>query len=516
MNDKIQNFFLNIDNDINVYKWIKIKKYFKKLYETIIETINDDDVDLFVDNYYNFLLFYYLYIGYLFNLNLDIPEELLNIDAKIKTDINVINFLINYKKNKNIKSIILFVYPYYSFDKTNIRNKKIVFYLKYYENIINKEYDNEYYKILELVVFRNMNSIENNYLNYHAFYKKRILKNKINTNFNKFIKILPKTNKIFDFTINNENKNYNYKFDLQTILIYVSKFFYPNLINEKKIVKSKNKYTLNINESTIDIIINETRAQSITLLKYDLKNLNKNIKLSNDYLKETKNHIIIYFDTENINNFNLLLNFIHLIVISFKIIENKILDIVDLNNRTSLTNYYYNSFFIFINYLKLKIKNKNIYENYLLELSKYYYIYSIYDYYFYYDKTLINELTNNKKNELNLFLDYCNKIKINNNINIDTYCNYPPFHDNSSADIDQPLHYSYQQPNYFKFFDFINALNDVYKNTDDFELFDDVFLKLFTITKISNNINNDDNIDKNKNNVFYTELEEDNNYRLII
>ena len=96
MNDKIKNFYLNIDNDINVYKWIKIKKYFKNLYETIIENINNDNVNLFVENYYEFLLFYYLYVGYLFNLNLDIPEELLSIDSKIKTDINVIDFLINF------------------------------------------------------------------------------------------------------------------------------------------------------------------------------------------------------------------------------------------------------------------------------------------------------------------------------------------------------------------------------------------------------------------------------------
>jgi hypothetical protein len=516
MDDKIKNFFLNIDNDINIYKWIKIKKYFKNLYEKIIESVKDNEVELFVNYYYDFLLFYYLYISYLFYLNLDIPEKLLNIDNQIKTDIDIIDFLIENKENKNIKFIILFIYPYYSFNKTKMKNKKIMFYLKYYENILNKEYENEYYKILELVVFKNMNSIDNEYLNYHAFYKKKILNNKINTNFNKFIKILPKKTNIFNFTINNENKNYNYNFNLQNILIYVTKYFYPNLTNENKIKKTKNKYTLIIDDNTIDIIINENRNHSVSLLKYNLKNLYENIHLTNEFLKETKNHIIIYFNTENINNFNLLLNFIHLIVTSFKILNNKILNIVDLNNRTSLTNYYYNSFFIFINYLKLKIKKKNIYENYLLELAKYYYIYSIYDYYFYYDNTLINELMHNKKNELNIFLDYCNKIKLNNQININTYYNYPPFHDNSTDDIDQPLYYSYQQPNYFKLFDFINSINDVYKNTDEIDLFDDVFLKLFTIEKIPNNINEDINIDKNKNNVFYTELEEDNNHRLFV
>jgi len=213
----------------------------------------------------------------------------------------------------------------------------------------------------------------------------------------------------------------------------------------------------------------------------------------------------------------LLLNIIHFITIAFKTIDNNPSNVNEINNRVPFTNYYYLSFSIFINFVKNEFNNNNIYHTYLLELIKYFYIYSIYDYYFYYDNNTLQKLKENNNN----FINICNSIKNNFNIPKNT-SNHPPFNVIDIEDINQPIYYSYEIPNYFKLFDLINSLIDIY-NITNYNNFDDIITQIFNVTK-----NNNSNIKSYNKQIFskaqvntnldinYTELDEDNQYQLKI
>ena len=117
----------------------------------------------------------------------------------------------------------------------------------------------------------------------------------------------------------------------------------------------------------------------------------------------------------------------------------------------------------------------------------------------------------------NNFINICNAIK--NDFNIPkNISNHPPFNVVDIEDINQPIYYSYEIPNYFKLFDLINSLIDIY-NITNYNNFDDIITQIFNITKNNNsNIKSyntkiiskahvNTNIDIN-----YTELDEDTQF----
>lgn len=517
MDKTINELFVNKTNEYNNYKWDNIKNYFIDICNNIIKTIQNNNVNDFIFYYYKFFISYNLYINHLFYLDKDIHNEILLINKQLRIDSNITKFLFDNKNNNNIKEIIKYIYPFYS-SKSNNNSQQINTYIKNYEYLRNNEYSKLIDKILELICFRYKICNINGYNNYHSFFIKKILNKKTSPNFKKFIKILPKKHNLFNFNIETNNQTIN--IDIDKVIIHCIKKLKPEIHKNKQFKKKKNNtYIIKSNNDIIEIIIDKNRQQGITNHKNNLTNLYSNIdKLNNiQVLKDTNNHIIIYFNTKNINNLGLLLNIIHFITIAFKTIDNNPSNINEINNRVPFTNYYYLSFCIFINFVKNEFDNKDTYQLYLLELIKYFYIYSIYDYYFYYDNNTLQKLEENNNN----FINICDAIK--NDFNIPkNISNYPPFNVVDIEDINQPIYYSYEIPNYFKLFDLINSLIDIY-NITNYNNFDDIIKQIFNITKNNNpNIKsyNKKIISKaqvNKNiDINYTELDEDNQYQLKI
>ena len=480
MQDMIDELFVNKNKNLKKYKWSYAKKYFILLCDQLIESCEKNNIQKFIYYYYLFLFSYDNYVCFLFNLNKNVDEELGKIEKQIRNDKNIILFLINNKNNKQAKTLINYIYPFYSSTQTNPKNMEV--YLKYYIDIQTKEYENAYSKIVELIIFRYINCKENNYENFHSFYKKKILNNKMNNNFKKFITILPQKHYFLKYNVKDETEE-NININIYDVIVYALNTIDKRIILNNKIKKTENSIIINIGNNIIEIIIDSTKIQSIICIQHNFNSMCENVKeIENmDFVKNKNKHVIINFNEWNITNYGLLLNIIHFITTSIKIIHSKYNNILEFNNKTVLTNYYYNSFYIFIHYLKNIIIDNKKYEKYLFELVKYLYIYSIYDYYFYIDNDLIKKMVSeNKNNEIKIFLNFCCSIKEHFNIPIN-FINHPPFNVDIIEDIDQPIYYSYVQPNYYKFFDFINALIDVFNIKENINNFDDIILTFFNL-----------------------------------
>ena len=141
-----------------------------------------------------------------------------------------------------------------------------------------------------------------------------------------------------------------------------------------------------------------------------------------------------------------------------------------------------------------------MYNKFLIELFKFYYLYSIYDYYIYYNNHLLETMVANEKKKNKIFNDICMEIKTTCNIP-NNILHYPPFIENTIDDINSIMNYSYEQPNYFKFIDFMNAIIyvfDIKKYNNNFE---DIFTKCIKCTKqqSKNEIKMNNNLKKNIN-----------------
>jgi len=63
--------------------------------------------------------------------------------------------------------------------------------------------------------------------------------------------------------------------------------------------------------------------------------------------------------------------------------------------------------------------------------------------------------------------------------------NYPPFNTILEDDINNIIYYSFENPNYFKLYDFVKALMYVFK-IDKIKHFDKIFLKCIDCKMVSN------------------------------
>ena len=493
-------FYKNI-NELkpNKYKWNKIKTYFLNICKNIINNFNNNnDLDIFVKNYYCFLLLFIYYTNFCYYYNLSIDNELIEIDKMIRCDINIIKILLLNMNDWRIKNIFKYILPYIIL-KTKIKTKDInetSEFIINHDKIFNEEYKNKFNKTLDILIFKYIISKNNNYLNYHDFYTKIILNKKLPNNFKNFIEYFEEDTEIFNLNIDSDD-NISTDIEISDIINYLLKQY--ESFNFKKI--SNKLYKITSSENIIEICITSDKPYGITSVKKNLNMVYFNIKEIEEYkyLQHTYNHIIIYFNNDNINNLSVLLTFIHLLTISLKMINTEPIDAYELNNCIEYNNYYYDSFVNFLRYIKNDInKNKN-YNNFLIELFKFLYLYAVYDYYIYYKNDLSESIIGNKNNKEKIFNEVCIEIKKMCNFP-DNIFHYPPFINNSIDDINYIMNYSYEQPNYFKFIDFINALIftfDIKKYNNDFE---EIFCKCINTVKKKNIkiINNFQKLNKEK------------------
>ena len=110
----------------------------------------------------------------------------------------------------------------------------------------------------------------------------------------------------------------------------------------------------------------------------------------------------------------------------------------------------------------------------------------------------MSSLADNDKKREKIFNNVCLEIKKMCNLP-DNILHYPPFINNNIDDINYIINYSYEQPNYFKLIDFINALITVFnikKYNNDFE---NIFCSCINVIKKNNNSNINKNLSNIKN-----------------
>ena len=491
----VELFYKNI-NELkpNKYKWNKIKEVFIKICKNIINNFNEkNDLDIFIKNYYSFLLLFSYYTNFCYYYDLDIDDELIKIDKIIRCDENIIKLLLLNMNDWKIKNIFKYILPYIVLKK-KIKKQDIRItsnYIKDYDKILNDEYNNKFNKTLDILIFKYIISTNNNYLNYHDFYTQTILNKKLPNNFKNFIDYIEEDTEIFNLNIDIDNNNNNniLNIDIENIiknLLTQYESFNFNKISEKS-------YIIKSLKNIVEIYITNDKPPGIVSIKKNLNMVYFNIKEIEEYkyLQHTYNHIIIYFNNEKINNLSLLLSFIHLLTISLKMINTEPIDAYELNNCIEYNNYYYDSFVNFLKYIKNDINKNTNYNKFLIELFKFYYLYAVYDYYIYYKNDLSESIIGNDSKKEKIFNEVCIEIKKMCNLP-DNILHYPPFINNTIDDINYIMNYSYEQPNYFKFIDFINALIftfDIKKYNNNFE---EIFCKCINTLKKKNNpkINN--------------------------
>ena len=497
-NPEIVELFLKNIEDLkpNKYKWYKIKNIFVNICKNIINNFNEkNDLNIFIKNYYSYLILFTYYTNFCYYYKLDIDEELIQIDKNIRCDTNIIKTLLLNMNDWRIKNIFKYILPYIVLKK-KIKRKDIENtsnFIKHCDNIYNNEYKNSFNKTLDVIIFKYVICKNNNYKNYHDFYTKIILNDKLPNNFTNFTNYLEEDTEIFNMTVPTNNNSVINNIDISEIINYL-------LITQKSIKFTKisnNLYKLSSSKNIIEIHVDIEKPLGIVCIKKDLNMIYYNIKELEElkYLQHTKNHIIIYINSNNIDNLSTLLTIIHLITISLKTLNSEPIDAYELNNPIEYHNYYFDSFVNFLKYIKNDINKNLVYNKFLTELFKFYYLYSVYDYYIYFKNDLLESIVENDKKKDKIFNDVCLEIKNMCNLPANIL-HYPPFVNNKIDDINYIMNYSYEQPNYFKLFDFINAIIQVFevkKYNNDFE---DIFCKCINVNKENNNSKINNNLQK--------------------
>jgi hypothetical protein len=452
-------------DEINIdYSWSNMKLLFEEIYEDLFK---NDNISFFIK--YNLLKFYFVYytnylefINHKDNLNLDIDKY----NDKIKYSENIINKIFKISDNIVVNKIIKNLNPF-NFKKNNKNNENTINFIKtckQYEKIQMVE-TNSHKKILNLIIYRYLLTKNNKLNNYNDYYLKFLLKkehyNGTFINIDDFIKIIPNLKMILSLKINTQIKN-NFKINYIDIIKYFIKINNNNndysidIISNNSFVLSSKKLGKIIFEKS-DNNINEICVFQYNL---DLFYFNNNKELKNyNFIKKGKNLFKIKFENYEINNLSSLLNIFYILTKAFKLLEYHISDLYEFMFINQINNYNYYTFVNFFNFINSNITYDSSTQKFIADLIKYLYIYSYYDFYFYNNENLMNTIIDNngKKNEI--FLDFCNSIKVLFKLPNELLL-YPPFLNNYLYD--NILYYSYDELNYFKFYDLIMAIKTVY------------------------------------------------------
>ena len=482
--------------DLNNYKWNLVKQTFEKLIESLT-TMNDND---FIKNYeYTYICFGY-YINFLaINENIGRNVDLENngiekLFINFKYDENIFNRLCvialsnNENKQKSLK-IIKLINPFV-FQQLNNNTEKpnipdLIHIIKRYDDLLLDEIS--YKKIRNLVIYRNLYSHKNNY---HNFYLETY--GIPSNDYFKTIQMLSIMNIIPSEIKNNQKKCLISINDIITVII--------NNFNSKT-----KQMTVSYNEKNNTIIVIGNNLKPTSLIKLQ-NNQHKNsidiqlqqldfINTFNNQTISTKNLIVIQH--QNPTNLYIILKIVHLITISIKICKANITDLYDSINILPIENYYYDSFVNFFTLIKPFVNRDFLVNNFIIELSKSLFVNAHFDYYFYYDTKLIEIIKKNIDKKQEIFSNFCNHLNEKLKLKKIMY-NYPPFK-NCDTGIDDIENYCFDVPNYFKFYDFTNALYDTYKINKNTDLVA-VVNSLIPKPQMKNNNNSNNNINSNNSN----------------
>ncbi len=451
--------------DNSYFSWNKFEKIFIYLYNQIINSKNENDL---ITNYYLFTFIYLNYTNYLsYSSHPDFDNPLVyKIINKIKYNKNIISKLLKYNKNPIINKIIKITNPfvntlskYHKLNNSDYFDKFLNDYLinsKQMEKMSEMSNDT-LKKSLNIIIFRNIISKKNNYLNYSDFYLKNIIdKNNLNIllDFDTFINKISMSRKILDIKTKNSDFNTNIKV-IDVINFLLTKFEKINIqIQKDKYVISNNKFggkvfvVFNSNTTSIEFNKHQTNYSLIYYNTEQIKNFN--------FLNKTSSFVEIKLNSNIITDLSSLLDIIHLLTISFKMLESYPSDIYECLYPIDYTNYYFLSYCMFFEFVKPQIKNSLSINKFIIDLFKYYYIYAYYDYYFYHSNNLIDGLMSSYSYKNNIFQDFVQNLKTTLKVPKELFA-YPPFFD-ISDDLDSLIYYSFEIPSYLKLFDFINAI----------------------------------------------------------
>lgn len=506
INDKIEKFFYNLftnyfneieitDEIINNYKWKNISCIFDYLYS---ELVLFDNTSNFIKNYYLITLFFVNYTNFLkyikhpdYELN-----EIYDFLNKIKYNPQIINYIYQNISNNTINNIFGTFSP---FIKNKIKNySRSITPKQISDYILNVKHLDDIYldpnitfkKILNILLYRYILSNNINEPNYNNFFVKNVMEDYSSNiiNFETLVRNIPNYKNIINIQVTSEIKN-NLGISLSKLIKYIIRdnpFIKMNTMTNSdniKIIELTNaKFggKVIIKKSLCKINNIGLYQQNINLINFNIKEL-KNLTV----LKKTKNFIIIEYVSSIINDLSTLLHLTHLITCGVKLLETYPSSIYECLYPVDYNKYYYKSFINFLSYIKEHINQDFSYNRFLVDLIKYYYIYSYYDYYFYYNTNLVETMTSRIKYKNNIFNEFCDSLKFLFKLPTEM-TKYPPFF-NIEDDIDNLIYYSIEIPNYFKFYDLINAIITVYdikiNNPNDFDL-----IKIFLTIKCDNAI----------------------------
>jgi hypothetical protein len=472
-----------ITKEINsTYSWNNFKNIFDKLYNNLLVTIEDDNINMFIKNYYIITLLYINYTNFLKYIK---HEDIYNKNIydfinSIKINKKVASFLILNSNNEYVNNIIKINNPFFlnriKFNKLNN--------IEYLKSLVN-DYINEYKqmdkltdtniingekKILNIIIFRFMYSKNINFNNYHDFFIKKILNKKNNSNLNNFLKLIPHSKNILNvINLSNTNIKNNINTNINIDFNKILKFFMNN--NNKIIISNitnnNSKYFITNKKYGGTIIINLINDNNSNLINFNcfqrnLSLINYNVKYLKNiiFLNKTNNFIEININTKIIDNISNLLHIFHLLTLSFKLLESYPDDLHECIYLNDYDEYYYDSMCNFLEFIKQYINVNISYNKFMIDLIKYVYIYSYYDYYFYYSNNLLDTILSNFKFKNNIFNEFLVNLKTTLKLPKDLL-NYPPFF-NIEDDINSIIYYNFEIPNYFKLFDIINAITDTF------------------------------------------------------
>ena len=440
----------------------------------------------FVKYYHIFTFLCLNYINYLaFIEHPDLNgENLPKLIDKIKKSTKIIKNMCKYVLNINVQKIVK-TNNMFILHKLKKYTKKNVFLVdEYIKNIRQMEKISELpndnmKKILNLIIYRYGICQNENYQNFHNFYTNKLLSldQETKNKYTEYIKQIPNLKQIINITtssklfkqpkqIKNTHKN---NYDIAKILTNIIEHI--NDIDNFDISENNNNIIIkNNSDDIIKIIV--TNCENVEFNQYQS---NHNFTYYNVeelqefyFLKKSFSSIEIKVPSKNFNNIddfnNLtnLLDFIHYMTISIKIISSSPSNIYECLYPIEYTNYYYDTFYLFFKLIKNEINTNYICNKFVIDIIKFIYIYSYYDYYFYFSNNLIETIINKIEYKNHLFNDFILNLKSTLKLPKELLP-FPPFF-NVEYDINAIIHYTFEIQSYYKFIDIINALNNVYEN----------------------------------------------------
>lgn len=547
MNDKndiykpelISLFTINFEDiknrfDNTKYNWDNFSKIFMSIYKLIL---NSDDELIFLKNYYLLSISYINYTNYLKFIshrdyeNLDIYKFINN----LKYEKKIIQKIINYSSNKNIRRIIKIYNPFFSIKTKKVKNDEysLKFLKDYIQNtkqmeVISDMSNDNVKKILNIIIYRYVISNNNNYEKYDSFYKEKIATNNLDIllDFDNFIKQIPFSKNILSIKTKQGDFGINISLD-EVIRFIITKFAKIQFIKENNnyiLINKKYGGKINIkinssNKSNSGVESNSNIELNYNQINYSLVHYGIEELHDLNFLKKTESNIEIKLSSNKIKDYTSLLDTIHIIITSLKILETYPTDLNECLYPIDYTNYYFLSFCIFFEYVKLSIDKNFGLKKFIIDLIKFLYIYSYYDYYFYYSTNLMETIISsyNFKNEI--FNDFISNLK--NTLKLPKeLLSFPPFF-NINDDINSVVYYNFEIPSYYKFFDLINAIcyvfdKNYYKNNKQTSIFN-ILEKHLNVVIENTNVNTNSNVkidtskrssSKNKSNIKKNEISE--------